>query len=103
MKPVVKNAADEGQVKDAEKKAKSQREQELEDVRSLLATQHGRRFIWRYLSACGVFTSSWNHSGSIMCFNEGQRNIGLKLLSDVNEASPDAYLVMMKEAKEGEK
>ena len=45
MKPLVKNAADPGQVKEAESKLKRHRERELNDVRAVLSTPEGRRFI----------------------------------------------------------
>src|SRR5687767_10645516 len=99
MKPLVTNAANEGQVNEAEKKVKFGRDRDLSDVSAILATLHGRRFIWRYLTECRVFETSFNNSESITYFNEGMRNIGLKLLADVNEASPDAYLQMLKESK----
>lgn len=95
--PLVKNAADESQVKGAEQKMKSARERELADMRFILSTAQGRRVIWRYLEACGVFQISFNHSGAITSFNEGMRNIGLKLLTDINDAAPEAYVTMLKE------
>ena len=100
MKALVKNAADREQVEDAEKSEQRRRERELADIYSILQTPGGRRFVWRYLGLCNVFKTSFNHSGSITAFNEGSRNIGLMLLDDVNEASPDSLTVMMKEAKE---
>jgi hypothetical protein len=102
QKSFVKNAADEGQVREAEKKVRLVRDRELNDIRHILSSPQGRRFLWRYLSACGVYKISFDHSGSITSFNEGMRNIGLKLLSDVTDASPEAYIEMMKESKEGE-
>jgi hypothetical protein len=99
-KSLVKNAADESQVKEAAQKEKRGRELELDDMRVLLSTVSGRRFLWGLLGRCGVFRETF--AGSDFCttaFNEGRRNIGLALLSDVNEADPEKYLVMMNEAK----
>jgi hypothetical protein len=97
MKPLVKNAADEEQVREAKGKAKLGRDRELDDVREILSSPAGRRFYWRYLEECKLYKQCADHSGSWTYFNEGQRNIGLKLLSDLNEACPEAYLVMLKE------
>lgn len=102
MRPLVKNAADEGQVKEAGKKAQFRADRERQDMAWFLSFRQGRRIAWRYLSECGVFQSSHHPSGSQVYFLEGQRNIGLKLLADVTDASPDALIQMMKEAKEGE-
>jgi hypothetical protein len=100
MKPVVKNAASKSQVKESDHKIRRGREREVADICHVLSSVEGRRFVWRYLETCKVFQSSWDHSGSVMSFNEGQRNVGLRLLADINEAMPEAYLVMMKESKE---
>ena len=35
-----------------------------------------------------------------MAFREGERNVGIRLLADITEASPDAYLLMLKEAND---
>lgn len=95
------NAADEAQVKERKSKAKFKRSEELRDVREVLQTPCGRRFIWRYLVDCGVFRTSFT-GNSHTYFNEGMRNVGLKLLADINEAAPEAYLQMIKEKDRNE-
>lgn len=97
-KPLVKNAADESQVKGAESKRKRVREQELEDTKWILSTRQGRRFFWKLLTQCHVFETSFTGNSQTF-FNEGERNVGLKLISDLNESDPDAYLKMLKESK----
>lgn len=103
MKTMVKNAADEEQVKTAERQERYDRKKELADMRLILETDHGRRFVWRYLEACHVFGSVFNNSGSVTYFNEGRRDVGLKLMADVTEANDEALIVMMREAKERER
>lgn len=98
MEEVNKNLANEAQVKEAKLKEKRGRERELDDVRYVLNSKQGRRFLWRYLAECGVYRSSFNGQFQTF-FNEGQRNVGLKLLADIQEASPEAYVTMMKESK----
>lgn len=93
------NAADEEQVQERTRKEKRGRELELEDMAALLATKGGRRVIWRYLTACGVFRTSFDGS-SRTYFAEGMRNVGLMLLADINEADPQAYVTMLKESQE---
>lgn len=97
-RPFVKNAADRSQVKEAEKKVRRLRERELNDVRFILSSQEGRRFLWRYLEKCKVFETSFT-GNSTTFFNEGMRNVGLMLIADINEAEPEAYLKMMNESK----
>lgn len=100
-KPYVKNSSDEEQIRDAERKVKNRRDREINDLSVVLSDPHGRRFIWRILSECGVFQTSFSPDSNQMYFNEGERNVGLKIFSEVNEVSPEAYLKMMKENENG--
>jgi hypothetical protein len=97
----VKNAADKKQVRKAAQKEQSRRDKELNDLRFILNDVQGRRFLWRYLGECGVFRSSFTGSSETF-FREGERNVGLKLINDIHEASPEAYILMIKENKESE-
>lgn len=98
---MAQNIADDSQVKEQGKKEKRIRSLELEDMRRILETDYGRRFVWRYLGIAGVFQSSFT-GNSTTFFNEGRREIGLKLLADVTDAKPDAYVQMTLEAKKSE-
>ena len=93
-----RNVADIDQIKKTAKKEKLQEELEKKDMQDLLRTGFGRRIIWRYLSFCGVFKTSFTGDSQTF-FNEGQRNVGLKIIDDINEANPQAYVDMMLEAK----
>jgi hypothetical protein len=75
------------------------RKQELMDIDTLMSTPAGSRLIWRLLTLSGIFRSSFSSDPLIMAMNEGQRNIGLRLLSDLTEACPEKYLNMMRTAK----
>ena len=95
------NAADLDQVKKGAKIDKSKRQDEIDDIRFVLSTRQGRRFIWRHLTNAGIFQSCFTGNSSTF-FNEGRRDIGLKILAEVNASSPDSYILMMKESNEGE-
>lgn len=96
---LVKNAADEGQVRAAKDKVESLNDQKLNDIREVLNTVRGRRFFWRYLEICGIYKTS-NADQHQIFFNEGMRNVGLQLLADLNEAAPEVYTVMLRENQE---
>lgn len=96
-KALVKNAADSKQVKEASVNQKFSREDELEDLRFLLATAQGRRFFWRLFEATHQFTTSFTGNSQTF-FYEGERNVGLKILSDIMEADSESYVLMIKEA-----
>lgn len=92
-KPLVRNAADEGQVRQAEIKRKILDDKNFNDLKFILDSEQGRRFIWRQLSECGVFKSSFVTSSEIY-FLEGRRSIGLKLLAEIMDCDPQAYIKM---------
>lgn len=76
---------------------KRERQKEIDDVRKILKTPEGRRLFWRLLSKCGIFRNSFNPNSNLTAFNEGQRNVGLNLLNDVNEADITAFAKMQNE------
>ena len=77
--------------------ARERRRKELEDLRWLLGHPQGRRIAARLLDEAGVYRSSFSHSGSVMAFNEGKRHIGLFLIAELIEASPDGFMKVLKE------
>jgi hypothetical protein len=76
---------------------RERRRKELEDLRWLLGHPQGRRIAMRLLEEAGVYRSSFNHSGSVMAFNEGKRHIGLFLTAEFLEAAPDGFMKVLKE------
>lgn len=73
------------------------RQQEIADFRWLMSDPRGRRFMWRLMGQCKVFEPSFNPHGGVMNFNEGQRNVGLFLLGEVNQLCPAQFPVMAAE------
>jgi hypothetical protein len=84
---LVDNATDEAQIDDAKRRAKLDRDQELADLRAVLALPAGARFLWRFLSRCHLFELSLR-AGEASAFLEGERNIGLFLLAECELARP---------------
>lgn len=82
-----------------ETKAFLQREQEIADLRAVMSTAEGRRFIWKMLGDAGVFSPTFIAGApDVSAFNEGARNVGLRLLGDITSEAPEQYLIMQKEA-----
>lgn len=84
---------------EAAAKAELQRKQEIEDVRWLMSSPRGRRFVWRVLSKAGIYRTSFTGNSETF-FREGARNLGLFLLAEINDHALDDYVVMLREAKE---
>lgn len=91
------DAGDEGQVKKKKTKAQIHKEQDKEDLKEILLSPGGRRFLWKLLEECGVYKISFT-GNSHTFFNEGKRQIGLRLIEDIFDASPNAYTEMRSEA-----
>lgn len=80
-----------------------QREQEVADLRAVMSTAAGRRFIWKMLGDSGVFSPSFVPGASdTTAFKEGARNFGLMLLGDITNEAPGQYLIMQKEAMDND-
>jgi hypothetical protein len=101
-RPNVDNAADEKQVKKARKKERRKDIQNRHDIRQMLAADFGRRFLWRYLSKCNVFSTVQGPSPQIH-FDEGFRQVGLDMMNDIIDANPEALVRMMDEANREKK
>lgn len=71
--------------------------QDIADFKWLMSDHRGRRFMWRTLGHCRLFQSSIGPTDAITNYNEGQRNVGLLLLSQVNDLTPSLYAVMAAE------
>jgi hypothetical protein len=76
------------------------RDGELNQLRELMSQEPTRDFLWRVLNKCRVFQSTYNKNFGDMAFAEGQRNIGLWLLSEICEADPSAEIAMKRKAND---
>lgn len=75
---------------------------EQDDFKWLMSSKRGRRIVWRLLERTGVYRSSFTGNSETF-FREGQRNVGLMLMAQINEFSPDQYALMLKEQQDGRK
>lgn len=98
-KPIVKNAADKNQVRNAKVKSELARDKELNDMRSILNTPEGRRVLWRFLERLGVFKSNWRPSAEIH-YLSGQQDAGRMIMAEIVAADENQLFKMMTENKE---
>ena len=73
---------------------------EINDVRWLMSKKIGRRIVYRLLDQAGVWRISFSTNALTMAFNEGSRNLGLKLVADILTNCPDRYAEMLQESKQ---
>ena len=79
----------------------AQREAE-EDLKFVMSSKQGRRFMHRTLASAGIWKTTFNTNAMQMAFGEGKRNQGLMLLSQVMKACPERYSQMLKEQSNDE-
>lgn len=95
---------DAGNPRDVEEKVKRSRvrEKEIRDMLYAVMQQpQGRMWLWDLLDQCGLFRIS--HTGHALntAFNEGQRNVGLKIQVDMVNASSELFIKMLTENQNG--
>ena len=80
-----------GRDKDVQRLAK-------EDLGAVLATQAGRRFIWRLLEErCRGLSSSYSANALEMAFLEGVRSVGCHLVEEIQREYTSHYVLMLEE------
>jgi hypothetical protein len=92
------NAAERKDVRRAEKESKVAEAQRAEVLRTLMSIAGSRAWMHSLLTDCHIFASSFTTNPYSTAFNEGARNVGLKLLADIMAGCPDYYTLMMVEA-----
>jgi hypothetical protein len=76
----------------------ARREQELEDLKSVMRTQHGRRLLWRILSDANMFRSCFT-GNSTTFYLEGKRDVVLPYYQDIMQACPELFWQAQQENK----
>lgn len=93
----IQDVGDAPQVRRRRTKAKIKRDGELAEMRQLLDTVVGRKFLWRLLSHCGVWHTMSHHREMAMAIQSGRRDIGLWLIEEVEAADKSGYLKLIQE------
>jgi len=73
-----------------------EREYELEDVKAFMSTEVGRRFVARLMDIAGIHRCSFT-GNSTTFFNEGKREVGIRVFADIQIACPEQYTKMLDE------
>lgn len=68
------------------------------DMQAVLATEEGKRVLWRIVTLCGVWerNPAWNINGQSQ-FYEGRRDIGKTLMEDIQAINPNLIPLMMQD------
>lgn len=88
--------------KEAQVKEKHKYAQLMADVYSFADTPSGRRVFFHLLAMCRMNQSSFTGTSQTF-FNEGERNIGIKISALLEQAHPEAHILMLQESFERKK
>lgn len=94
---LVGNVADKEQIKDATRKEKDRRKEEVADLKFILSTVQGKRFLWRLLEQCKTFESVFSPESMRMSYSAGRQDLGHYLMAEIMDAEPEAFIEMMKQ------
>jgi len=74
---------------------KSAVDQRLDDLRQILASVAGRRYMKGMLTFHGIYTMSSGRNAQEMAEEKGRRNAGIKILDEMKIANPELTLKML--------
>lgn len=84
-----------------EEKDIRKREKEFRtDLKWLMSSRQGRRFVWTIFCQCGLFGSTLDTNGLMMAAKEGKRQIGNMIFAQMMQVCPDLYVTMTNENKD---
>ena len=85
--------------KEVSAKMKLKRDQELDDLRTVLDLPAGRRVFWRLLEKAGVHKSIMV-TNAFVYYNAGQQDFGHYIMSEIISADDEIFYRMMRENKD---
>ena len=94
---------DKKDIEEQEIKAKIIRDRELNDIRAVLSTNAGRRFVWKLLERCKAFGSIYDSDSKFMAYLSGQQDLGHYIMAEITETDENLLFKLMKENKKGER
>jgi hypothetical protein len=68
-------------------------------ITALMSHPETRAWVWDLLTECRVYGPVFDRSALQMAFNDGSRNVGLKLIAQIMRVAPDSYIQMSREAE----
>lgn len=92
------DASDEAQVQKRRRAAGNRAAAQKLALRKFLDMPAGRQWIWDLLESCHLYETSFDFQNPhATSFREGERNVGLRVLADIEKHAPQALRLMMNE------
>ena len=77
---------------------KQRQEQLNQDLRNIMASAGGRRWLWSLLNSAGLYAPVFNHSGSVTAYNSGRQSVAQEVAAQMASVSPDDWVRIQAEA-----
>ncbi len=91
------DTSDPQEVNRAKKRGSRTRADRLHFVGAAMTTPQGRSWFYDLLVRCKVVSTPFSEDIYRTAFNCGQQNVGLMVLSDIQDAAPKEYVTMINE------
>jgi hypothetical protein len=94
----VYNAGNRKDIRQAEKASKIIERQNAEFISAALSTPQGRTWFHNLLVSCHLFADPFTGDALWEAHSKGERNVGLRIYTDILSNCPDQFVRMMREA-----
>lgn len=92
------DASNRKDIRRAEKAARIAEAERINYLKAAMSTVAGRNWFCDLLEACHLFSDPFTADPLREAYSKGERNVGLRLFSDIIAHCPDYYILMMREA-----
>lgn len=92
------DASNRKDIRRAEKDARLAERERLDYLKAAMSVPQGRAWFHDLLEFCHLFNDPFTGDALAEAYRKGERNVGLRLFSDIIAHCPDYYIQMMKEA-----
>lgn len=93
------DAGDPGSVKARKKEIVAAETRRIDALKAIMSAENGRQYMWWLLGQCGVHRTSFSVDPNRTFFNEGARNIGLIVFTELHQHCLGDYQKMVQEAQ----
>ena len=92
------DASNRKDIRQAEKESARAERERIEWLRTALSSIGGRSWFWTLLTECHLFSDPFSGQALHEAYLKGERNIGLRIFSEIVAHCPDQYILMVRES-----
>jgi len=80
-----------------ERRNKDKRKRQYDDIKEIIKSPQGRRFIWRILKISDLYNNGFMENTNLMYYVSGKKVVGKEILDDVMFVEPNLFSRMQSE------